>query len=348
MTTPTKPRRPTDAEFETLAAAHDGAQGCRDMEAEARRARTKELALQTECDRLRGCETELEEARRQLEFERHRADLAINDREAAEAERDAASARALASAQVAQRDRDALAAVRADLRQIKSTPPAQEKRFPIQHERGAAAHPLSIPWALAEEAYSVYAARFGSSQSLERLAERGGFAPSEMDELRPGWREAASEIERLKAEHAVLRRERDQARHEWRCLLTDRDAALANIARLEAAATRPDTEEAAAEADLLATARGFAHDTPGAPPRAPSDARRLARAATRYANARRAATMRTAEAIKIPLAERDQCHGLTEAQHEACMAVGEDGVRYCPECRAQAALRAANGTTEGQ
>lgn len=38
----TTPRRPTDEEFETLATAHDGDQGCQDMEAEARRARSGE------------------------------------------------------------------------------------------------------------------------------------------------------------------------------------------------------------------------------------------------------------------------------------------------------------------
>lgn len=53
-------------------------------------ARASELALQTECDRLRGCETERDDARLELEFERRRADLAIRDRKAAEAERDEA------------------------------------------------------------------------------------------------------------------------------------------------------------------------------------------------------------------------------------------------------------------
>ena len=63
-----------------------------------------------------------------------------------------------------------------------------DKQFPIQLERNAAPHPLTIPWSIAELAYSVYASKYGNSQSLERLAERGGFAPSEMDEFLPDWR----------------------------------------------------------------------------------------------------------------------------------------------------------------
>ena len=71
------------------------------------------------------------------------------------------------------------------------------RTFPIQAERGAAPHPLRIPWALAERAYSVYVGRYGQGQTLERLAERGGFAPSEMDEFVPGWREEADECAAL-------------------------------------------------------------------------------------------------------------------------------------------------------
>lgn len=67
--------------------------------------------------------------------------------------------------------------------------PAHTETFPIQSERGAAAHPLRVPWEVAELAYSMYTGRHGKGQSLERLAERGGFAPSEMDEFVPDWRE---------------------------------------------------------------------------------------------------------------------------------------------------------------
>lgn len=46
------------------------------------------------------------------------------------------------------------------------------KRFPIQ---GVG----SVPWAAAEQAYRAYSARYGTEQSLERLAERGGFGLAE-------------------------------------------------------------------------------------------------------------------------------------------------------------------------
>lgn len=74
-----------------------------------------------------------------------------------------------------------------------------EKMFPIQSGRkDTPPHPTSIPWSVADKAYSVYRARYGSSQSLERLAERGGFGANEMDHLHPGWREEVSEIADLK------------------------------------------------------------------------------------------------------------------------------------------------------
>lgn len=72
------------------------------------------------------------------------------------------------------------------------------KLFPIQSERKAKPHHLNIPWSVAELAYSVYSARYGREQSLERLAERGGFYPSEMDELLPDWRNRCDLIERYK------------------------------------------------------------------------------------------------------------------------------------------------------
>lgn len=64
-----------------------------------------------------------------------------------------------------------------------------ERLFPIQSERGAKPHPLQIPWGIAELAYSVYSARYGRSQSLECLGQRGGFGPGEMDMFLPDWRE---------------------------------------------------------------------------------------------------------------------------------------------------------------
>lgn len=38
----------------------------------------------------------------------------------------------------------------------------------------------TIPWWLAEIAYAEYSRRYGCSQSLERMAERGGFGREEL------------------------------------------------------------------------------------------------------------------------------------------------------------------------
>lgn len=74
-----------------------------------------------------------------------------------------------------------------------------EKRFPIIPTIGHAAHPMTVPWSVAELAYSVYAAKYGRYQSLERMAERGGFHANEMDAFLPDWRERASELARVAA-----------------------------------------------------------------------------------------------------------------------------------------------------
>ena len=44
----------------------------------------------------------------------------------------------------------------------------------------------AIPWWLAEEAYVRYAKLYGNRQSLERLAERGGFGRQELLNLLRG------------------------------------------------------------------------------------------------------------------------------------------------------------------
>ncbi len=69
----------------------------------------------------------------------------------------------------------------------------RKRKFPVQEV------PL-IPWELAEEAYIVYASKYGTSQSLERLAQRGGFGAGEMDMLYPKWRPSLQLIERLQGE----------------------------------------------------------------------------------------------------------------------------------------------------
>ncbi len=50
-----------------------------------------------------------------------------------------------------------------------------------------------------------YASKYGDSQSLKRLAERGGFAISEMDEYFPEWKEKTSIIKQLQAELATAK-----------------------------------------------------------------------------------------------------------------------------------------------
>ena len=70
----------------------------------------------------------------------------------------------------------------------------RHRMFPIQSAHGAKPHPTSIPWAIADLAYSVYSARYGKDQSLERMAERGGFSPGEMDDFLPDWRERVAAL----------------------------------------------------------------------------------------------------------------------------------------------------------
>lgn len=61
-----------------------------------------------------------------------------------------------------------------------------QRRFPIQGEWSERERrhiaPTTIPWDVAERAYEGYLARFGRhhQQSLERLAERGGFGRDEL------------------------------------------------------------------------------------------------------------------------------------------------------------------------
>src|SRR5688572_23577436 len=73
-----------------------------------------------------------------------------------------------------------------------------ERTFPIQGERrcesGRYGEPnryvtlprLRIPWSVAEIAYRYYSHKYGTDQSLERLAERGGFGRDELAEFLAG------------------------------------------------------------------------------------------------------------------------------------------------------------------
>lgn len=68
------------------------------------------------------------------------------------------------------------------------------KEFPLQTQRDCPPGPRQIPWSVAEKAYGEYSRLYGSGQSLERLAERGGFGWGEMDKLYPAWRKEIDEI----------------------------------------------------------------------------------------------------------------------------------------------------------
>lgn len=75
-----------------------------------------------------------------------------------------------------------------------------DKLFPIlrEYRYKGPVYPTKIPWSVADKAYSWYRDRYGNTQSLEVIADRGGFSPSEMDEQFPNWREESSEIFQLK------------------------------------------------------------------------------------------------------------------------------------------------------
>ena len=64
-----------------------------------------------------------------------------------------------------------------------------DKWFPIQKDRRCST-PGEIPWFIAEAAYKQYAKDYGTKQTLERLAERGGFGWEELLILLQGGFEA--------------------------------------------------------------------------------------------------------------------------------------------------------------
>lgn len=59
-------------------------------------------------------------------------------------------------------------------------PMVSERRFPIQAQDTYNGGNVTVPWSHAEEAYKEYSAQYGTSQSLERLAQRHGFGASEI------------------------------------------------------------------------------------------------------------------------------------------------------------------------
>jgi hypothetical protein len=68
-----------------------------------------------------------------------------------------------------------------------------DRMFPIQREYTKGDLPSlpggQVPWCVAERAYEVYAAKYGTGQSLEVLASRGGFGWNELVWLLRGGRD---------------------------------------------------------------------------------------------------------------------------------------------------------------
>lgn len=125
---------------------------------------------------------------------------------------------------------------------------SEHKMFPLQTSRHAPTGPRQIPWSVAEIAYGEYSRRYGTGQSLQRLAERGGFGWCEMDEFHPKWREEVSEIMALRAELEKLReavKKHHDQRADDRCFLDD--AELYAAAGLESADVRVGDKDAMLE-----------------------------------------------------------------------------------------------------
>lgn len=97
-------------------------------------------------------------------------------------------------------------------------------KFPImsdsKHGDLPARSHAPIPWVVAERAYADYSRRYGTEQTLERLAERGGFGCREMDTHAPGWEEECTAVAILEARVEVLEAEKLALDTCWRCKVT--------------------------------------------------------------------------------------------------------------------------------
>lgn len=129
-------------------------------------------------------------------------------------------------------DRDRLLAELEDLR--------KPRMFPVQKSS-------PIPWEVAEQAYKVYAFRYGATQSLERMSERGGFSVEEMDMFHPSWRETTSCISQLRDDLA-------DSRHETQCKEDSKDALreLMHGTQQERQDLKDERDQLRTENDLMA------------------------------------------------------------------------------------------------
>ena len=68
---------------------------------------------------------------------------------------------------------------------------SEERQFPVMKDFGVEGQnrdcPKAISWFLAAEAHKVYERLNCARQSLDRIAERGGFYASELDVFVPDW-----------------------------------------------------------------------------------------------------------------------------------------------------------------
>lgn len=55
-----------------------------------------------------------------------------------------------------------------------------------------------LPWSVFLEAYNAYTKKYGTAQSAERLAARGGFSERELDMFAPNWRDQVQELARFR------------------------------------------------------------------------------------------------------------------------------------------------------
>lgn len=72
------------------------------------------------------------------------------------------------------------------------------KRFPVIGES------FDIPWSVAEVVYKGYSQDYPGRQTLERLAERGGFSVWELDYYFPLWREQVKWVEQWESKPPAL------------------------------------------------------------------------------------------------------------------------------------------------
>jgi hypothetical protein len=78
-----------------------------------------------------------------------------------------------------------------------------QRWFPMQHGP-------SIPWKLAEAIYAGYSAQYGTQQSLERLADRGGFSWGEVEVL---YKDRHNDYQMRRAMDAAIEAMRQGAQH---------------------------------------------------------------------------------------------------------------------------------------